>query len=119
MNISVAAGGRDWRSSAPRPAGAFQASHSRFFAPFLIHCPELDTDLSCTKRTADPISNRRFFALLKLPDTLPPASLHDVHRPARKALHTVGNRVLNRKSRAKSRKRNYFKMFHFHFLERK
>jgi len=36
---------------------------------FLIECPELDTDLTCTKQTADPISNRQFFALLKFPDT--------------------------------------------------
>src|SRR6185437_10994142 len=58
MNISAAADGRNWRSSAPRPAGAFQASHSRCFAPFLIHCPELDSELTCTKHTLDAISNR-------------------------------------------------------------
>src|SRR5579864_4690074 len=70
MNISVAAEGRDWRSSAPRPAGAFQASHSRFLAPFLIHCPELDTGLTYTKQKVDPISNRQEIAVLKSPDTL-------------------------------------------------
>src|SRR5579872_1658997 len=70
MNISVAADGRDWRSSAPRPAGAFQASHSRFLAPFLIHCPELDTGLTYTKQKVDPISNRQEIAVLKSPDTL-------------------------------------------------
>ena len=34
---------------------------------FLIHCPELDTDLTCTKQTRDPVSNRQFFAFLKFP----------------------------------------------------
>ena len=38
---------------------------------FLIHCPELDIDLTCTKQIRAPISNRQFFAFLKLPDTLP------------------------------------------------
>ena len=36
---------------------------------FLIHCPELDADLTCTKQTAGHVSNRQFFAFLKLPDT--------------------------------------------------
>jgi hypothetical protein len=36
---------------------------------FLIHCPELDTELSYTKQKLAPISNRQFFAFLKLPDT--------------------------------------------------
>jgi len=36
---------------------------------FLIHCPELETNLTCTKQTAGHISNRQFFAFLKLPDT--------------------------------------------------
>ena len=35
----------------------------------LIHCPGLDTDLTCTKQTAGHVSNRQFFAFLKLPDT--------------------------------------------------
>jgi len=62
---------------------------------FLIHCPELETNLTCTKQTAGHIPNRQFFALLKLPDTLPPGSLSraDCTRPkARKAPHTTGNR---------------------------
>ena len=42
---------------------------------FLIHCPELDTDLTCTKQTPDHISNRQFFEFLKLPDTLVPGPL--------------------------------------------
>jgi hypothetical protein len=37
---------------------------------FLIHCPELDTKLTRTKQIPDTISNRQYFALLKLPDTL-------------------------------------------------
>jgi len=62
---------------------------------FLIHCPELETNLTCTKQTADDISNRQFFAFLKLPDTLPPGSFSRTDRPlprAGKALHTTGNR---------------------------
>src|SRR5579859_1585993 len=70
MNISVTAGGRDWRSSAPRPAGAFQASHSRFFASFLIHNPELETELTYTKQKVGAVSNRQENAFLKLPNTL-------------------------------------------------
>ena len=34
---------------------------------FLIHCPELDIELSRTKQRVGPVSNRQFFALLKLP----------------------------------------------------
>ena len=34
----------------------------------VIHCPELDTRLTCTKHPLQLISNRQFFALLKLPD---------------------------------------------------
>jgi len=37
---------------------------------FLIHSPELELELSHTKQTPAPISNRQFFAFLKLPDTL-------------------------------------------------
>lgn len=37
---------------------------------FLIHCPELDTKLTRTKQIPDTISNRQYFAFLKLPDTL-------------------------------------------------
>src|SRR5579864_1710725 len=33
-----------------------------------IHCPELETKLTCTKHPLQLISNRQFFALLKLPD---------------------------------------------------
>jgi len=36
---------------------------------FLIHNPELETELTCTKQKVDGISNRQFFAFLKLPDT--------------------------------------------------
>src|SRR6185437_13843706 len=56
---------------------------------FLIQCPELETDLACTKQTADPISNRQFFAFLKLPDTLPPRSIRLGHRsrPAPRKTH--------------------------------
>src|SRR5579864_644259 len=43
---------------------------------FLIHNPELETGLTCTKQTADHVSNRQFFALLKSPDTLPPRSFN-------------------------------------------
>gem|GEM_PF-5639977 len=45
---------------------------------FLIPCPELDTGLTCTKQRADPVSNRQFFAFLKLPDT---ASRRDAITP--------------------------------------
>jgi len=69
MNISVTADGRDWRSSAPRPAGAFQASDSGSFASFLIHNPELETELTYTKQKVDAVSNRQENAFLKLPDT--------------------------------------------------
>src|SRR5579872_3130621 len=46
-----------------------------FLIQFLIHNPELETGLTCTKQTADLASNRQFFAFLKLPDSLPPRSL--------------------------------------------
>ncbi len=62
---------------------------------FLIHYPGLDTDLTCTKQTTDPISNRKFFAFLKLPNTLPPASFRRAHRPrpaCRKTQQTTRNR---------------------------
>src|SRR5579859_5484021 len=36
---------------------------------FLIHCPELETDLTYRKQKAGVVSNRQFFAFLKLPDT--------------------------------------------------
>ena len=36
---------------------------------FLIYNPELETELTCTKQKADVISNRQFFAFLKLLDT--------------------------------------------------
>src|SRR5579859_2492647 len=35
----------------------------------VIHCPELDTGLTCTKHPLGIVSNRQFFALLKLADT--------------------------------------------------
>ncbi len=41
---------------------------------FLIDNPELETDLTCTKQTPDHISNRQYFAFLRLPDTLLPGS---------------------------------------------
>ena len=62
---------------------------------FLIECPELETDLTCTKQTADPMSNRQFFALLELPDTFPAGSFRDDHfpRPApRKTQQAAQNR---------------------------
>ena|SRR5579859_5336341 len=46
-----------------------------FLIQFLIHCPELETGLTCTKQKADHVSNRQFFALLKLPDSLLPGTL--------------------------------------------
>src|SRR5579872_1022031 len=46
-----------------------------FLIQFLIHNPELETGLTCTKQTADPVSNRQFFAFLKLPDSLLPGPL--------------------------------------------
>src|SRR6185437_856533 len=36
---------------------------------FLIHCPELDTDLTSTKQKVRVVSDRQLFAFLKLPDT--------------------------------------------------
>jgi len=36
-----------------------------FLIQFLIHCAELNAELTCTKQTAGPISNRQFFAFLK------------------------------------------------------
>lgn len=36
---------------------------------FLIHCPELDTELTYRKQKVGIDSNRQFFAFLKLPDT--------------------------------------------------
>ena len=54
------------KTSMGHPASRFQASP--ISNRHLIHCPELDNDLTCTKQTADPISNRQFFALLKLPE---------------------------------------------------
>jgi len=36
---------------------------------FLIHCPELDIELTPTKQMVNHVSNRHFFAFLKLPDT--------------------------------------------------
>jgi|SRR5579872_6290803 len=36
---------------------------------FLIHCPELDTELTSTKQKVEAVSNRQFFAFLELPDT--------------------------------------------------
>ena len=50
---------------------------------FLIHCPELDTELSHTKQKLAPISNRQFFAFLKLPDTSLRVSPRHATRPRR------------------------------------
>ena len=36
---------------------------------FLIHCPELDSELTDTKHLLDLVSNRQFFAFLKVPNT--------------------------------------------------
>src|SRR5579859_882637 len=36
---------------------------------FLIHCPELETELTYRKQKVGVASNRHFFAFLKLPDT--------------------------------------------------
>jgi|SRR6185437_11720599 len=38
---------------------------------FLIHNPELETELTSTKQKIGIVSNRQFFAFLKLPDTSP------------------------------------------------
>src|SRR6185437_12417737 len=35
----------------------------------VIHCPELETKLTCTKHPFGLVSNRQFFAFLKMPDT--------------------------------------------------
>jgi len=51
-----------------RPGTHFLRNAAPHRRSFLIHCPELETDLTCTKQTPGPISNRQFFALLKLPD---------------------------------------------------
>ena len=78
-----------------RPGTHFPRKIAPHRPSFLIECPELDTDLTCPKQTAGPISNRQFFAFLKLPDTLPPGSFRRTDRPlprAGKALHTTGNR---------------------------
>jgi len=59
-----------------RPAAAgWPGTHPpRRIAPnrpsFLIHCPELEIELSYTKQNLAFTSNRQFFAVLKLPDTL-------------------------------------------------
>ena len=55
------------KTSMGHPASRFQASP--ISNRHLIHCPELDADLTCTKQTADHISNRQFFAFLELPDS--------------------------------------------------
>jgi len=55
------------KTSMGHPASRFQASP--ISNRHLIHCPELDTDLTCTKQTAGHVSNRQFFAVFKLPDT--------------------------------------------------
>src|SRR6185437_258724 len=56
------------KTSMGHPASRFQASP--ISNRHLIHCPELETGLTCTKHTAGHVSNRQFFAFLKLPDTL-------------------------------------------------
>ena len=48
---------------------------------FLIQRPELETELTCTKQTADPISNRQFFAFLNLPDTASACRAGGVRKP--------------------------------------
>src|SRR5579872_522394 len=58
---------------------------------FLIHNPELETDLTCTKQTPDHISNRQFFAFLKLPDTLLPGPLR-APLASRKAVRATAKR---------------------------
>jgi len=81
------------KTSMGHPASRFQASP--ISNRHLIHCPELETNLTCTKQTADHVSNRQFFAVLESPDTLPPGSFSRTDRPlprAGKALHTTGNR---------------------------
>jgi len=50
---------------------------------FLIHCPELDADITRTKQTPDPISNHQFLAFLKSPDTSPTHSSRDLHSSSR------------------------------------
>ena len=55
------------KTSMGHPASRFQASP--ISNRHLIHCAELDADLTCTKQTAGHVSNRQFFAFLKLPDT--------------------------------------------------
>src|SRR5579859_2513519 len=55
------------KTSMGHPASRFQTSP--ISNRHLIHCPELETNLTCTKQTAGYVSNRQFFAFLKLPDT--------------------------------------------------
>src|SRR5579872_1779410 len=80
----------------PQPGTHFPRKTAPHRPSFLIQCPELETDLTCTKQqTADDISNRQFLAFLKLPDTFPPGSFRDDHfpRPApRKTQQTARNR---------------------------
>jgi len=58
---------------------------------FLIHYPELETGLTCTKQTPDHISNRQFFAFLKFPDTLVPGPLR-APLASRKAVRATAKR---------------------------
>src|SRR5487761_881840 len=59
---------------------------------FLIHCPELDSDITRTKQTPDPVSNHQFFAFLKSPDTSPTHSSRNLRSSSRAPLlsNTLG-----------------------------
>jgi len=86
----------------PAAAGRPGTHHPPKMAPnrpsFLIHNPELDTELSYTKQKFVLISNRQFFAVLKLPDALLRVSpchaerLRRARPASRKSLRTTENR---------------------------
>jgi len=89
---------RNQPPAAGRPGTHFPSKMASNRPSFLIHCPELDTELSSTKQKLAPISNRQFFAFLKLPDTLlgvsprPAKRLRRVRQTPRKSRHPTAKR---------------------------
>jgi hypothetical protein len=90
--VKAQAPNRNWpRTHLPRKMAPNRPS-------FLIHCPELDIELSYTKQKLALISNRQFFAFLKLPD----ASFRDSPRHTQSLRHA---RPASRKSSRATAKR--------------
>src|SRR5579864_1663972 len=73
--VKAQAPSRNQPAAAGRPATHLPPKMAPNCPSFLIDNPELEIELTHTKQKPAHISNRQFFALLKLPDTLPRRSL--------------------------------------------